>query len=161
MHILVHNEMDYKRWVQNFTIGMCCNVVIYCVTVTRGVYSLKKLTKLHIYCKYFCSAYTHYLIDILFCQKQSDLALAFRTQTDKLMFDLSGVSGLVVDENRFLPRSLWLFTATAAYALHCTFWLNRRLWSTGKLFGQYRMDKRRATNDKCQEVLLMYHEVKY
>ena len=68
---------------------MLCNDNTYC-----GGYSLMELTKLHIYCKYFYSAYTHNLIDILFCQKQSDLALAFRTQTGKLMFDLSGVSGL-------------------------------------------------------------------
>ena len=77
------------------------------------------------------------------------------------MFDFSEVNGLLVDKIRFLPRSVWWFTATAAYTLYCAFWLKRRLWSTEELFGQYILwTKWRATNDKCQEVLMLYHEIK-
>ena len=123
--------MKYKRWFHDVTIAMCCNVVTHCVAVTLNVRYIRWMNwQSCIYIPNIYSAYTHQLIDILFCRKWSYLALAFRNQADKLMFDFSGVSGLVVDENRFLPPILWWFTDTAAYALHCTFWLNRQVWST-------------------------------
>ena len=73
--------------------------------------------------------FTFYLI---FCQKWSYQALVFRSQMTKLILDLSGVSGSMVDKNRFLTRNLWWFTTAAASG----FFSHLQAWSAEILFGQ-------------------------